>query len=258
MEKNYECITCMKKYTSYKSFWNHNKKFHVVNNQSEVSNDQNYLQNAGKNRSNCDYCKRFFTNKYTLNIHKIKCSYKPIENIVNVSDLTKLKLEKDKEIEIIKARNKEIELEIINARNNELINTRSKEIELELINARNKELELRITLEKLLADKCKMHPKTFSALNKILINKSINSNNTNSNNTVNNYYNLVGFGYENLVDVLTQSEKKQIMRSRFGCLEEIIKIAHCSNYKQFKNIIITNLKDNIAYKYDNRLKYFKE
>ena len=46
------------------------------------------------------------------------------------------------------------------------------------------------------------------------------------------------------------------MRSRFGCLEEIIKIAHCSNYKQFKNIIITNLKDNIAYKYDNRLKYF--
>jgi len=46
------------------------------------------------------------------------------------------------------------------------------------------------------------------------------------------------------------------MKSRFGCLEEIIKIAHCSNYKQFKNIIITNLKDNIAYKYDNRLKYF--
>ena len=46
------------------------------------------------------------------------------------------------------------------------------------------------------------------------------------------------------------------MKSRFGCLEEIIKIAHCVNYKQFKNIIITNLKDNIAYKYDNKLKYF--
>ena len=56
--------------------------------------------------------------------------------------------------------------------------------------------------------------------------------------------------------MLTQTEKKQIMRSRFSCLEEIIKIAHCANYKQFKNIIITNLKDNIAYKYDNTLKYF--
>ena len=46
------------------------------------------------------------------------------------------------------------------------------------------------------------------------------------------------------------------MKSCFGCLEEIIKIVHCANYKQFKNIIITNLKDNIAYKYDNKLKYF--
>jgi len=121
-----------------------------------------------------------------------------------------------------------------------------------------------------------MHPKTFSALNKILINKSINNTNTNinSNNTINNItnnYNIVGFGYikiyklclyilingyENLIDVLTLNEKKYIMKSRFNCLEEIIKIAHCANYKQFKNIIITNLKDNIAYKYDNKLKYF--
>jgi hypothetical protein len=63
------------------------------------------------------------------------------------------------------------------------------------------------------------------------------NNNNNNNNTINNnnnYYNIVGFGSENLIDVLTPNEKKQIMTSRFNCLEEIVKIAHCSNYKQFK------------------------
>ena len=49
-----------------------------------------------------------------------------------------------------------------------------------------------------------MHPKTFCALNKILINKSINNTNANinsninSNNTVNNVinnYNIIGFDY---------------------------------------------------------------
>jgi len=44
---------------------------------------------------------------------------------------------------------------------------KKKNKELEII---KEQLELRITLEKLLLDKCKMHPKTFSALNKILIN----------------------------------------------------------------------------------------
>jgi hypothetical protein len=168
----------------------------------------------------CNYCKRAFSTKFTAKRHELKCNYKelttqPTTNISN-SNIDK---------------------------------------ELEIINARNKELELKITLEKLLMEKCKMHPKTFSALNRILINNSIN---TNSNNIINNnhYYNIVGFGYENLINVLTPNEKKQIMKSRFCCLEEIIKIAHCSNYKQFKNIIITNLKDNIAYKYDNTLKYF--
>jgi hypothetical protein len=239
MEKNYECIECMKKYTSYKSFWNHNKKYHVLNNELHDTRIKQIENNGVK----CKYCKRFFTNKYTLIKHEVKCDYIPIENIETTKDLTKIKLE--------------IELELRKEKN-KVESTKDKEIELELIKEKNKELELKITLEKLLADKCKMHPKTFSALNKILINKSINSNNTNTNynNTINNYYNIVGFGYENLVDVLTQTEKKQIMKSRFSCLEEIIKIAHCSNYKQFKNIIITNLKDNIAYKYDNQLKYF--
>ena len=216
MSNDYECKKCIKKYASYNNLWIHNKKYHTEG-KNIISKSTNYV---------CNYCKRTFSTKYTTKRHELICDYKTSQNIAeipnNISNID----------QILEVRNKE----------------------LEIINARNKELELKITLENLLMEKCKMHPKTFSALNKILINNSIN---TNSNNTVNNhYYNIVGFGYENLVDVLTLNEKKQIMKSRFSCLEEIIKIAHCSNYKQFNNIIITNLKDNIAYKYDNRLKYF--
>jgi len=216
MSKEYECKECVKKYASYNNLWIHNKKYHK-DKQTTMNKSTNFL---------CNYCKRTFSTKFTAKRHELKCDYKEptiITEIINDNSSID---------QILEVKNKE----------------------LEIINARNKELELKIRLEQLLMEKCKMHPKTFSALNKILINNSIN---TNSNNTVNNnYYNIVGFGYENLVDVLTQSEKKQIMKSRFSCLEEIIKIAHCSNYKQFKNIIITNLKDNIAYKYDNKLKYF--
>jgi len=86
MPKEFECIECMKKYTSYNSLWNHNKKYHVLNNE---------FKNIGKNEVSCKYCKRYYTNKYTLYKHEIKCDYKSIlifNNIIT-DDLTKLKLE---------------------------------------------------------------------------------------------------------------------------------------------------------------------
>lgn len=46
------------------------------------------------------------------------------------------------------------------------------------------------------------------------------------------------------------------MNSRLGSIEKIVEIAHCSHLNQFKNIIITNLKDNYAYRYDERKGYF--
>jgi hypothetical protein len=36
----------------------------------------------------------------------------------------------------------------------------------------------------------------------------------------------------------------------------MVEIAHCGNYNQFKNIVITNLKDNIAYRFDQTKGYF--
>ena len=46
------------------------------------------------------------------------------------------------------------------------------------------------------------------------------------------------------------------MNSGYLCLEKIIEITNVGNYNEFKNIVITNLKDNFAYQYNESLGYF--
>jgi hypothetical protein len=46
------------------------------------------------------------------------------------------------------------------------------------------------------------------------------------------------------------------MNSRMGSLEKMVEIVHCGTYDKFKNILITNLKDKFAYKYDHKKGYF--
>lgn len=98
---------------------------------------------------------------------------------------------------------------------------------------------------------------TFKKIKKFLNNKKIiNNNNININitNVQNNY--VVNFDYINIYNKLTMKEKKQIMESKWNCLEKLIEIAHCGLYNEFKNIIITNLKDNEAYIYDSKIGNF--
>jgi hypothetical protein len=46
------------------------------------------------------------------------------------------------------------------------------------------------------------------------------------------------------------------MNAKYSSLEKLINIVHCGDYNQFKNIIITNMKDNYMYKYDDKLGHF--
>jgi len=78
-----------------------------------------------------------------------------------------------------------------------------------------------------------------------------------NNNTINNNtYQILSLGNEELINVLTLEQKKQIMNSRLTSLEKIVEIAHCGDLNQYKNILITNLKDNYAYRYDESKGYF--
>ena len=117
-----------------------------------------------------------------------------------------------------------------------------------------------IELQNKLLNTNRLDNKTFRAINKILMDRSYrNSHNTiNSHNTVNhnNTYQILELGGEELTNVLTFQQKWQIMESRLCSIEKLVEIAHCGEMNQFKNILITNLKDNFAYKYDDSKGYF--
>jgi glycine cleavage system protein P-like pyridoxal-binding family len=71
--------------------------------------------------------------------------------------------------------------------------------------------------------------------NNLIKNSTVNSHNT-QNNIVNNF-NLIGFGKEDVIEKLTNREKKLIMNAKYSSLEKLINIVHCGDYNQFKNIL---------------------
>jgi hypothetical protein len=194
--------------------WNHTKKFH--NNENNISNLESYLHNY-KNYYNCKYCSKSFIYKQSRSRHEnIYCKNK---NKLEINE-NKKNLENDK-------------------------------IKLEILKKEENIIKLKLKLE----NSNKIENITLKKLNKKLLerNNIIKNNNINFNvqNIVNNIQ-LVGFGKEEIVDMLSFKEKKLIMNSRYKCLEKLIEIIHCGKYNQFKNIIITNMKDQYMYKYDDK------
>ena len=109
--------------------------------------------------------------------------------------------------------------------------------------------EIKKTLLDLLNKKCKVHPKTLQK-----INKQLNCNNMVKNNIT---YNIVGLGHENLDQVFSRKEKMAILKNRFYCLPELVEYTHFNDkYPQFKNILITNTQNTLAYKYDTKKNQF--
>jgi len=221
----YYCKICNKKYKTYKTLWNHNKKFHnviIIKKQSK-NNQKNNHKTIIKNNQKCIYCNKLFSHYNNKWRHEKTCKY-------NNTEITKINEETKK----IEAENKQKELELL------------------IKKEESKILKLKLKLEK----SNKVDNITLKQLNKKLVERNNlikNSNiiiNSNNNNTINNFQ-LVGFGKEDVVELLTMQEKKQIMNAKMCCLEKLINIIHCGKYNQFKNIIITNMKDNYIYKYDD-------
>jgi hypothetical protein len=224
----YRCNDCNKAYKSYQSLWNHNKKFHTTIGQvksdfGQVKSDFGLINYEGK-KYQCRKCNKIYFNKQSRWSHEHKCNKKE-----NELEIEKVKLEQIKE-----------ELKIKQEENNKL-------------KEESKLIKLKIKLQ----NTKKLDAKTFKTLNKMLMDRSHKNitNNTTINN-INNYFNISGFGKEDILDVLSYKEKKNILNQKYNCLNKLIEITNCGNYNNFKNIIITNLKDNYAYKYDDKLGYF--
>ena len=121
-------------------------------------------------------------------------------------------------------------------------------------------------LRQLMNEKCKMHYKTLNKINNNL--KINNGNQINKNNCIeyiNNIHhqnkinvNIIELGKENLFDVLTERERLNILKHRYGSIEKLIQHVHFNDkYPQFHNIIVTNINNNIAYKYDKKSNQFQ-
>jgi len=247
---------CVKQYKSYQSLWNHNKKYHKfidqplsANNQHtsadisannillSVSEDNNIInRDNGNKKYYCRKCNKLYNHIQSRWKHEKNCKYN-INDIANTSN-------KDLKLLQETTKQKELELEL-------------KKEEIRLKKEEAKILQLKLKLQ----NSEKIDNITLKKLNKILLNRqnriknsTVNSHNniTNIQNNITNYQ-LIGFGKEqNINNILTANEKRAILNSRFCSLEKIIEIVHCGKYNQFKNVIVTNMKDNYMYKYDEK------
>jgi hypothetical protein len=242
----FNCNICKKQYASYHSLWIHNKKYHLNNTNIiiKTNTNTNNNQNTNNNDTICLHCNRVLKNKYLLQKHLSRCHIKKYNDANNIQP---------KRINEINH----------NINNDTITNTIT-----DKNNDNSTELKLKIKLAEIEAQKIKDEKEILKLklkLNKTKQNTNNNIKNinnqllNNSNNTINNITNnfsIVALGKENLLETLSNYDKKEIIKSRYGCLERIVDITHCGKYDKFKNIIITNLKDDYAYKYDDKQKKF--
>lgn len=238
----FKCNICNKDYKSYQSIWNHNKKFHnskvildihnpsnTVNNTSNIIhqehntvNDKSNNVNSNKTdevkgKYNCSKCNKDFNTRQAKWIHVKKCT------VESKSENEQLK----KQIEIMK-----------------------QEYEKQLYDMKKQIMEL-------LNKNCKVHPKTLTKLNNSN-NTNINSNNTinNDNKVINNNL-IIQLGSEDLSNVFSGEEKMAVLNKGYQCLNYLIEYTHFNHkYPKFKNILITNLQNNLAYKWNGTTQHY--
>jgi hypothetical protein len=256
---NHKCNICNKSYSSYSSLWNHNKNIHKNNiNISKLLVSEKYVNSPLEINNRiykCKYCNNEYNHKQSRWSHEQKCKIiyeeKKIENKIH-------------EIKIAEI-NKEIKLAEID---------KEKEIELAKINLELKKVEIKKE-NSLIKKQQKSHSNpTIKKINKLLraqMNSddsegcTKNSYNVNSNNTINNtvnnivqhnHFKIEPFGKENILDIITDKEKKLIINQGHESIEKLIEITNAGKYDQFKNIMITNKRENDAYIYDEKTKIF--
>lgn len=220
----FACEICDTSYSSSQSLSNHKRMYHTI------EQDDRRYKNKDDYLYHCRYCENKYKHYSSRAKHEGKC--KPTED----------------PIEKVLEENLQIKDE----------NTKIKEENEQIKAERDKFKDKVIKLQDKLIKSTRLTAKTFKSVNKFLMERSFmnQSNNTNSLNTINNTIQISNIGYEDIMNVLTENQKKQIMNAKFRSLDKLVEITHCGEYNQFKNIIITNLKDEFAYRYDRSKGFF--
>jgi len=208
--KVYRCDECDKNYKDKTGLWYHNNKYHKQQCHQNVTKCNKISTDCYQDVTKCN---KISTDNHEINIFECKYCKK---NLFNRQSRWRH------------------EQKCINSNNNEII-------ELKKENA-----EIKSMLAELLKSS-KIHPKTLQKINKNLIN---GNNNTLNSGTVNNIQ-IVKFGSEDIKSILSTKEIKNILNCRYKAIEESIKKVHFNDDRpEYRNIYITNLRDNIAYVYN--------
>jgi uncharacterized CHY-type Zn-finger protein len=175
----YKCKVCVKEYSSYKSLWNHNKKFHkppsLERHSIVIVGNSNVIENKTEmfDVLSCKFCKRKFKARQNRWSHEKICKIK----------------------------------------NTAIIKQESKETK-----------ETNITNN---------------------INKGVINNNNN------NTTNIIKFGSEDIINILTKKQIAKILNSRYQAIEESIRTVHFNkSLPEYQNIKIKNLRSNMALVHD--------
>jgi hypothetical protein len=249
------CQFCNKEYISYSSRSNHIKKYHQTESELGQYTGQyvgqypgqytgQYPGKYGKYKVNnekivkekeykCRYCENIYKHKQSRFTHEQKCKN---DNILDNDN--KNYNDNGSEIGFTE---EEVDVNDLN----NIFEGNNKEYNI-ITEIKKQNDELKQMIQKAL----KIHPKTLQK-----INNQLNNINTG---TINNI-NIIQLGKENLDELLTEKEKIAILNKNGYCINELIKKVHMSDddkFKSFKNIYITNLQNNVAYKYDESNKKF--
>ena len=227
VHSKYKCNICNKFYKSKQSFWNHKNKFHIDHNHNII--------------------------KYNHSINPPIIKYNletPCENeTVSKKYFCKVC---DKEFTHYQNRWRHQKT----CQNNEIDKLKKENLELKEMFEKEIALLKGHILDTMYKN-CKKHPKTLQKINRQLNNQYNNTQNNTNCIVNNNTINIIPLGQEKLTDILSCKEQKMILSKKQQSLNYLIEYIHFNNkYPQFQNIIITNLKDNIAYKYDDNMTKF--
>ena len=227
VRSRYKCDICNKFYKSRQSLWNHKNKFHKNDNQNIIIHNHskdnhiikyNHFVSIENEKEETNTTKECYCKFCNKKFTHYQNRWRH-EKTCQVSEINKLKKENLELKEMFKK-----ELSVL------------KDQLLESINKN-----------------CKKHPKTLQKINRQLNNNQHNTNCIVNNNTIN----IIPLGKEKLTDILSTKEQKMILNKKQQSLNYLIEYIHFNEkYPQFQNIIVTNLKDNIAYKYDDNMNKF--
>lgn len=208
----------------------------------------------------CDICNKYYKSYQSLWNHNksfhsknskrlqdgsTRLQIAPKQSLENETDKNNIKCEFCNKIFSKKSNlQKHINLNRCKKKNDIILSLKKENEELKM-NFQKEITELKKQMKELMNKNCKIHYKTLQKIN--------TQNNIQNQQNIN----IIGFNKENLLELFSDKEKIKILKKKYDSLNYFIEYAHFNNkYPQLKNIKITNMKDNIAYKYDDNKNKF--